>query len=141
MAQIETRLSQKVNKETGRAEILLRLYQGKKYDLYAKTSLFVMPRYFEYYINKSKTAKNGVSVPDKTITVTREEATKKGYILYDRGELVVNARIIRKTNFPHFPKRSVKNQAKILKRSGCPKINHTTSNNKECSQFDCILCV
>ena len=94
MAQIETRLSQKVNKDTGRAEILLRLYQGKKYDLYAKTSLFVMPRYFEYYINKTKTAKNGVSVPDKTFTATREEATKKGYILYDRGELVVNARIL-----------------------------------------------
>ena len=49
--------------------------------------------------------------------------------------------IIRKTIFPHFPKRSVKNRAKILKRNGCSKINLTTKNNKECSQSDCILCV
>lgn len=94
MAQIEIRLSQRINKETGRAEILLRLYQGKKYDLYAKTSIFVMPRYFEYYINKSKTEKNGVSVPSRLNTISRDEAVKKGYILFDRGELVVNARIL-----------------------------------------------
>ena len=48
MAQIEIRLSQKVNKLTGKAEILLRLHQGKKYDLYAKTGIFILPRYFEY---------------------------------------------------------------------------------------------
>ena len=94
MAQIETRLSQRVSKDTGKAEILLRMHQGKKYDLYAKTTIFVMPRYFEYYINRPKTEKNGIAIPAKLNTVTREEATKKGYILFDRGEIVVNARII-----------------------------------------------
>lgn len=38
--------------------------------------------------------------------------------------------IIRKTIFPRFPKRSVINRAKILKRNGCSKINHATIKTK-----------
>lgn len=94
MAQIEIRLSQKVNKTTGRAEILLRLYQGKQYDLYAKTGIFILPRYFEYYINFKKTEANGVEVPSRCITMNREEAAKRHIVLFDRGEIVVNARML-----------------------------------------------
>jgi len=94
MAQIEVRLSQKVNKMTGKAEILLRLHQGKKYDLYAKTGIFILPRYFEYYINTKKTELNGVTIPSRSTTMTREEAEKRQIVLYDRGEIVVNARIM-----------------------------------------------
>lgn len=94
MAQIEIRLSQKVNKITGRSEILLRLYQGKKYDLYAKTGIFILPRYFEYYINFKKTEANGIEVPSRCITMNREEAAKRHIVLFDRGEIVVNARML-----------------------------------------------
>ena len=94
MAQIEIRLSQKVNKTTGRAEVLLRLYQGKQYDLYAKTGIFILPRYFEYYINVKKTENNGVEVPPRCMTMNREEALKRNIVLFDRGEIVVNARIL-----------------------------------------------
>ena len=94
MAQIEIRLSQKVNKTTGRAEILLRLYQGKQYDLYAKTGIFILPRYFEYYINFKKTEDNGVEILSRCKTMNREEATKRNVVLYDRGEIVVNARML-----------------------------------------------
>ena len=83
MAQIEIRLSQKVNKTTGRAEVLLRLYQGKQYDLYAKTGIFILPRYFEYYINFKKTEDNGVEVPSRCMTMNREEAAKRRVVLFD----------------------------------------------------------
>ena len=37
MAQIELRLSSKVQKDTGKREILIRFYQGNKFDMYAKS--------------------------------------------------------------------------------------------------------
>ena len=57
MAQIELRISSKVQKVTGRSEIMIRFFQGNSFDLYAKSEIFINPAYFEYYINREKTEK------------------------------------------------------------------------------------
>lgn len=93
MATIELRLSSKIQKETGRSEVLLRLYQGSKLNLRTKTGIFVSPAHFEYYINRKETQLHGVKVPDKAITVTKEDAVKNHFIIFDRGEITVRNRI------------------------------------------------
>ena len=57
MAQVELRISSKIQKVTGRSEIMIRFFQGNTFDLYAKSEVFVSPEYFEYYINREKTEK------------------------------------------------------------------------------------
>ena len=52
MAQIEQRLSTKVQKDTGMCEVLIRFFQGSKFNLRAKSGVFVSPEYFEYYIDR-----------------------------------------------------------------------------------------
>ena len=47
-----------------------------------------------YYINFKKTEDNGVEIPSRCKTMNREEATKRNVVLYDRGEIVVNARML-----------------------------------------------
>lgn len=94
MAQLELRLSSKIQKDTRRSEVLIRLYQGSKFDVYGKSEIFVTPNHFEYYVNRTLTEKAGIHVPSKTITATQEEATKKGYSLRNSGEIVINERII-----------------------------------------------
>lgn len=93
MATIELRLSSKIQKETGRSEVLLRLYQGSKLNLRAKTGIFVSPAHFEYYIDRKKTQLLGVKVPDKAITVTKEDAVKNHFIIFDRGEIAIRNRL------------------------------------------------
>ena len=93
MAQIELRISSKTQKETGKREILIRFYQGNKFDLYAKSEVYISPEYFEYYIDRKKTEKLGISVPSKSITSTETDASKKGYILRQSGIVVINKRI------------------------------------------------
>lgn len=51
MATIELRLSSKIQ-DNGRSEVLLRLYQGSKLNLRAKTGVYVCPEHFEYYIDR-----------------------------------------------------------------------------------------
>lgn len=53
MATIELRLSSKIQ-DNGRSEVLLRLYQGSKLNLRAKTGVYVCPEHFEYYIDRKK---------------------------------------------------------------------------------------
>ena len=60
MAQIEQRLSAKVQKDTGMCEVLIRFFQGSKFNLRAKSGVFVSPEYFEYYIDRAKTESLGV---------------------------------------------------------------------------------
>ena len=93
MATIELRLSSKIQKETGRSEVLLRLYQGSKLNLRAKTGIFVSPAHFEYYIDRKKTQLLGVKVPDKAITVTKEDAVKNHFFIFDRGEIAIRNRL------------------------------------------------
>ncbi len=93
MAKFELRLSSRIQKETGRAEVMLRYFHSDKFNLRAKSGIFISPGHFEYYIDKKKTQLAGVNIPGKVITATMDEAIKKGYSLYDRGEVVVRNRI------------------------------------------------
>ena len=90
MAQIEFRLSAKTDKTTGLNEVLIRFYEGSKFNLRSKSNIFVAINHFEYYINREATEKNGIKIKSKDITATKAEAIKKGYILYDRGVIVSN---------------------------------------------------
>jgi len=93
MAKIELRLSSKVNKDNGKTEILVRFFNGKQFNLRAKTEVYINPRFFEYYINTKATKALGVTIPDKVTTATQAEALKEGYILRDSGEIVIKQRI------------------------------------------------
>lgn len=93
MATIELRLSPKIQKETGRSEILLRLFQGSKLNLRAKSGVYVTAEHFEYFIDRKRTFLNGVSVPDKAVSVTMKEAVKNGYVVFERGDVFVRNRI------------------------------------------------
>lgn len=93
MATIELRLSSKVNKDNGKTEVLVRYFNGKQFNLRAKTEVYINPRFFEYYINTKATKALGVTIPDKVTTATLEEAVKKDYVLRDSGEIVIKQRI------------------------------------------------
>lgn len=90
MATIELRLSAKVQKETGRSEILIRLFQGSKINLRAKTGVYVSPSHFEFFIDRENTQ---AKVPANVTTATKEEADKKHWVVYDRGEITVRNRL------------------------------------------------
>ena len=92
---IELRLSTRPNPKNG-LEVKIRFYfrdGEKKCECYAGSSVFVQPEYFEYYIDRKKTEAEGVQVPAKAITATVQTAAKKGYVLRDGGEIVVNKRV------------------------------------------------
>ena len=55
MAQIELRLSAKTDKITGLNEVLVRFYEGSKFNLRSKTGIFVSTKHFEFYINREAT--------------------------------------------------------------------------------------
>ena len=93
MAQIELRISSKIQKVTGRSEIMIRFFQGNSFDLYAKSEIFVNPEYFEYYINREKTEKTGVKVAGNIITASVEKAKEKGYALRKSGTIVFRQRL------------------------------------------------
>lgn len=93
MATIELRLSKKEQKETGRCEVLIRLFHGRRVDMYAKSEVLINPNYFEFYIDREKTAKYGIAVPGNAVTCTKAVAEKKGYVLRNSGEIVIKKRI------------------------------------------------
>lgn len=93
MAQIELRISRKVQKVTGKSEIMIRFFQGTSFDLYAKSEVFVNPEYFEYYINREKTENTGVKVPGNIITASVDKAGKSGYALRKSGAIVLKQRL------------------------------------------------
>ena len=74
MAQIELRTSSKVQKETGMCEILIRFFQGTKFNTRAKSGIFVSPEFFEYHIDRDKTEDLGIKVPGNIATATQERA-------------------------------------------------------------------
>ncbi|MBR6276803.1 MAG: hypothetical protein IKR31_07755, partial [Prevotella sp.] len=81
MAQIELRISSKVQKETGMCEVLIRFFQGTKFNTRTKSGIFVSPEFFEYYIDRDKTEKLGVKIPGNLTTSTTEKADKHHYVL------------------------------------------------------------
>jgi len=93
MAQIELRLSSKIQKETGRAEVLLRFFNGKLFDLYAGSGLYIKPEHFEYYVDRAKTEKMGIKVNAKVTTMCKADADAKGYYLRKSGIVNIRERI------------------------------------------------
>ena len=93
MAQIEVRLSSKVQKETGMCEVLIRFFQGTKFNTRAKSGIFVSPEFFEYYIDRDKTEKLGVKIPGNLTTATTERADRYHYVLRQSGIIVVKQRL------------------------------------------------
>ncbi len=73
-----------------------------------------MPKHFEYYIDHVKTAKAKIKVPASAITVTMEEAVKKGFICFDRGEITVRNRIESEDKKYHD---AAKEQVELLKKA------------------------
>ena len=61
MAKVDLRLSGRAQ-DNGKREILIRFYQGKQFNLRAKTGVFIDPDYFEYDIDWTKTVKAGVKM-------------------------------------------------------------------------------
>lgn len=92
MATIELSLSKKTVQGSGKHEVMLRFFHGRK-NLRAKTNIFVNVEYFEFYIDREQTSKLGVRVPGNAITCTMTTAEKAGYILRNSGEIVVKKRI------------------------------------------------
>ena len=55
MAKLELRLSSKVQQETGRQEILIRFFNGKVFNMRAKSEIYVNADFFEYYVDRKRT--------------------------------------------------------------------------------------
>ena len=93
MAQIELRLSTKIQKETGMCEVLIRFFQGTTFNVRAKSGVFVLPDFFEYYIDRAKNEKLGVKVSPTIITMTEEKAKKQNIALRQSGIIVIKQRL------------------------------------------------
>ena len=82
MAQLELSLSSKIQKDTQRSEVLIRLFQGSKLNLRGKSGVFVTPNHFEYYQDEAKTRKEGYPVYRKSgeiVVKNRIESEDKRY--------------------------------------------------------------
>ena len=97
MAKLEFRLSSKIQKESGRSEILITLYH-LNYTARAKSGIFVNPAFFEHDIDWKKTlliakaeGRTIKNMNDKT--ATERKAARNGYVLKDSGTLEVRQTI------------------------------------------------
>ncbi len=82
MAQIELSLSTKIQRDTQRSEILIRLFQGSRLNLRGKSGVFIAPNHFEYYPDEAKTRKEGYPVYRKSgevVVKNRIESEDKRY--------------------------------------------------------------
>ena len=93
MAQIELRLSSKVQKETGMSEVMICL-RYSKHDLSAKSGIFVNPAFFEYYIDRKKTINPKRPFPENKNTTTLEKAEKNGWAVRKSGIIVSSTKAI-----------------------------------------------
>lgn len=91
MAQIELRLSSKVQKETGKCEVMICLRYSKK-DLSAKSGIFVNPDFFEYYIDRKKTKAPRLPLPENKNTATMAKAERCGWVLRRSGFIVTSSK-------------------------------------------------
>ena len=92
MAQIELRTSARVQRETGMCEVLVRFFRGTRFNVRAKSGIYVSPDFFEYYIDRDKTEKAGISVPCHVTTATLKEAKRRHYVLRHSGTVVIRHR-------------------------------------------------
>ena len=93
MAQLELRLSNKVQKETGMSEVMVCL-RYSKHDLYAKSGIFVSPSFFEYFIDRKKTVTPKRPLPENKNTTTLEKAVKNGWAVRKSGVIVTSTKAV-----------------------------------------------
>jgi len=91
MAQIELRLSTKIQKETGFSEVMVCLRYSHK-DLSARSEVFVNPDFFEYYIDRKKTLNPCLPLPENKNTATMAKAVKNGWVLRKSGFIVSSSK-------------------------------------------------
>ena len=108
MAQVDLSLSRKIQKDSGRAEILIKFYNGSQFCLRAKSGVFVNPDFFKYYIDRGKTSKLGVIVPDNTDKATTAKAEKCGYVLRTSGEIDTSDKRIKTPEVKEHEKQAIK---------------------------------
>lgn len=94
MAQVELRLSRKIERETGRSEIMIRFFFTGN-NLFAGSGVFVNPDYFEYYIDRKKTTNPKKPIPANKNTVRISEAERNGWEVRHSGIIVTSSRQIR----------------------------------------------
>ncbi len=75
------------------------------------TEIFIIPSFFEYYIDRAKSEKAGIRIPAKTETATLEEADKFGFILRSSGTLIVSNRRLRTPDVVYHEKANEKLEA------------------------------
>ena len=97
MAKIEFRLSSKIQKDSGRSEILITL-KHLHFNMRAKSEIFIDPSFFEHDIDWKQTEaiakkerRSFKRTNDKT--ATERKAVKNGYVLRDSGILEVRQSI------------------------------------------------
>lgn len=64
-----------------------------KFNLRAKSGVFVSPEYFEYYIDRAKTESLGVKVQAICLRPQKKKAKKSHYVLRQSGIIVIKQRI------------------------------------------------
>lgn len=106
MAQVDLSLSRKVQKDSGKAEILIKFYNGSQFCLRAKSEVFINPEFFHYYVDRRMTEKSGVRIPDNVITATMAKAAKAGYVLRSSGEIVTKDRRVKTPEVKEHEKQS-----------------------------------
>lgn len=94
MAKIELRLSSLADKVTGKHQVLLRIFDGRSIDFRSKSGIYISSSHFRYFINREKSRKNGITIPDRVVSATIDEAKKKGYSLRTSGEVFFSERRI-----------------------------------------------
>lgn len=93
MAQIELRLSNKIQKETGMSEVMI-CFRFTKHDLSARSGIFVNPAFFEYYVDRKKTINPKRPLPENKTTTTLEKAVKNGWAVRKSGIIATSAKAI-----------------------------------------------
>ena len=105
MATIELRLSNKIQKETGRAEVMIRFFHYR-IDIYARSEVFINPEFFEYYIDRKKTVNPRKPVPANAITAPLSAAVKNGWSLRKSGIIIVSNRRIKNEEVRYHEKQA-----------------------------------
>lgn len=87
MAKIQLTLSSRKD-DRGQRQVMIRLFEGSKVNMRGKSRIYICEDYFHYFINIPETIKIGVPAPESDLANIKE-AKKKGYVLYQHGEIVI----------------------------------------------------
>lgn len=90
---------------------MVRFFHGRHINQSTGTEIFVLPEFFEYYIDKAKSEKEGFRVPPKAETATIDEAEKYGFELRNSGTIVVSSRRLRTPDVVYHEKAKEKQDA------------------------------